>query len=57
MKIVLTTAPGPRAAAALMVLLGFAWMSRPGGNLDNAVVMMVGIAYGHLMAIGTNVRT
>ena len=57
MKIVLTTAPGPRATAALMVLLGLAWMSRPGGNLDNAVVMMVGTAYGHLMTTGTSVRT
>lgn len=56
MKIVLTATPSPRTAAALMVLLGLAWMSRTGSNLDNAVVMMVGIAYGHLMTAGTGVR-
>jgi hypothetical protein len=57
MKIVLTTAPGPRATAVLVVLLGIAQMSLAGGNMDSVVVVMVGIAYGYLLATGTSART
>lgn len=50
MKVVFSATPTSRITAVLVVLLGVSMLALAGGNMTSAAVMMIGVAYGHLLA-------
>lgn len=54
MKVTFSATPTPRVAAVLIVLVGISLLALTGGNMTDAAVMMIGVAYGHLLAADRN---
>lgn len=50
MKVTFSATPTPRVAAVLVVLVGISLLALTGGSMTDAAIMMIGVAYGHLLA-------
>lgn len=49
-KVTFSATPTPRVAAVLVVLVGISLLALTGGSMTDAAIMMIGVAYGHLLA-------